>query len=749
MTQEQSTLEIKQLKEEAEECKKHLLQCKLMADRFRTVAEYANDWIYWISPEGSYFYMSPSCERITGYRHSDFMANPELMNSIIHPQDRSLISLSIPSELGKGHLKGVDFRIITKNGEERWLNHVCQPIHTADGQFQGSRGSNRDITDRKAAEKEIASILETTNEGFIQLDNQLRITKVNPALCRMLDMAEATLIGHPWSEFLDEKNEAELLRQISELNNGKTGAYEMAITRSDNSIIFCLFNMTPLYDPKGERSGFFAMVSNLTGFKHLELELRHAKSQAESSNRAKSLFLANMTHEIRSPLNSIVGFSQILLKQGRALNLPDKLLHYLETIRTSGENLCELINNILDLSKIEAGKITLSEEDINLKLLLQGIFHANQSFACAKGVKFTYDFDPRLPDVIRSDRTRLHQILMNLVGNAIKFTPGGKAVVVKSTLDRELIVFEVADQGIGIESTKQRQIFEAFEQVDESMSRLYGGTGLGLAIVKKATELLKGQLQLRSRLGEGSVFTVKIPFRAARSITEEAIRIAWDDLRFATENRVLVIEDDPASLEMVEVLFREIGITIEKAMDGKSGIQKAETLKPDLILVDMHMPGMDGMAVTRGIRALPGGETVPIIALSADAFYEQQQAAFAAGVTAYLTKPLDFKTLVPILTTYLKMDRSESTGAHGAIAVRLPEAIDHQIREKLQKLSAIPPYDAKAIIHQVQNMLALCKPYESPYIDLLSGILRASRSRQSQTIPSLINEMLHANNSDR
>ncbi len=743
-TKNQLITELAALRKQIEHCNSQIREKEKAEYRFRTVAEFANDWEYWSSPEGAYLWMSPSCERITGYKVNDFIKYPELMNDIIHPEDRPLISLTIDDEAHKTHLTGVDFRIITKEGEERWINHVCQPVYDPSGELSGRRASNRDITERKQAEKEIRGILETTNEGFLQIDNRSLIRKVNPAMCRILGGKESDIVGRPFSHFLDAENKKKFRAQIKQRDHGKTGVYELSLLRTDKTRIYCLLNATPIFDARGQKSGSFAMVNDLTKRKQLEIELRQAKLQAESASSAKSQFLANMSHEIRSPLNSIMGFSQILLKQSGKLNLPEEYRHHLDHIKTSGENLSELINNVLDLSKIEAGKMVLVQEEINLKLLVQGIFHINKAQALEKGIAFTYEYDPRLPTFISSDRTRLQQVLMNLVSNAIKFTPEKGKVALRAYRNTHFMLFEVEDEGIGIPENRQMQIFEAFEQMDESLTRHHGGTGLGLAIVRKAIELLKGTVRLTSEVGAGSTFTVKIPLVETKSAVIEEPEFNWEELHFSEESCVLVVEDDPTNREMIEVLFRELGIRIEKAGDGKTGVKKALECKPDLVLMDMHMPGMDGMEATRRIKAKREGQDIPIIALSADAFTDQQQAAFKVGISDYLTKPLDFKKLVPLLLNYLPHDLS-----HNVVKRDPPSLLPLPVNEKtrilqgFRQLAEIPPYDAKEIKKQVQTLMEVCCKYDSPYFDVLSRIQKASLSRNSRAIPLLIKEILH------
>lgn len=712
--------------------------------RYKTVAEYANDWVYWIAPEGSYLFMSPSCKVITGYSIEEFSKDPNLMDAIIHPEDRSLISLAIPDELKKGHLKGIDFRIITKNGEERWINHICQPVYNNLGDHLGTRASNRDITERKLVEKGVKSILETTNEGFIQFDNLANILDVNPAMCRILDTTESLLIGRNFYDFLDRDGKKEFNYQLKQRKKGKTGIYEIAFTRIDGSKIYCQFNGTPIYGFKGLKSGSFAMVTNLTKRKELEIELRRAKKQAESANKAKSQFLANMSHEIRTPLNSIVGFSQILSKLSKKLDLPNDFRHYLENIHSSGENLSELINNILDLSKIEAGKMVLHRENINLRLLIQGIYHVNRAIAAETQVVLKYDIAPELPEFVQTDRTRLHQILMNLINNAIKFTPAKKSVLLRAQRVDHFIVFQVEDQGIGIPDIRKEHIFQAFEQGDVSMSRQYGGTGLGLAIAKRASELLDGTISIESEEGVGSTFTVKIPLVIANPIAERKVQQNWEDVEFAPDNRVLVIEDDPTNQEMIEVLFKELGIEVEKANNGLIGFEKAVSMQPDLVLMDMHMPGVDGLETTQKIRAHPKGKTIPIVALSADAFLEQQNAALKVGVTDYLTKPLDFKKIIPILAKFLRLEASCFINPRPVNDLKpMNSEIEQEILQEFKYLADIPPFDAKEIKLQVQKMLKICERYNTPFFDVLLKIQKASLSRNSQSIPYLLKEVLH------
>lgn len=443
------------------------------------------------------------------------------------------------------------------------------------------------------------------------------------------------------------------------------------------------------------------LESEIASREEAERALRRAKEQAESANTAKSRFLANMSHEIRTPLNAIVGFSQILLNQSKQYDLSPDFVKYLNNIRLSGQHLSELINDILDLSKIEAGKMTLSEEDMNLKQLVQSIYHINKAAANEKNIALQYDFDNRTPQFIRSDRSKLKQVLMNLLSNAIKFTPEGKNIFIKTFFEKKHLIIEVKDEGIGIDPDKQFSIFEPFMQADTSITREYGGTGLGLSITKSMVELLGGQIALASAPGRGSTFRVTLPYLQPQRMAFQQPDMSLGRIAIPIDARILVVEDNPMNQEMIKAFFNELRHDILLANDGLEGVEMASQYRPDIILMDIHMPGMDGFEAMRRIR-LRDLET-PIVAISADAFQEQQDEALRSGFSDYITKPIQLDRLTECLHKYLAIKKQDV----GKELKTLTNAEKEQVKSALTAMERTPIYETEKLVWLVEQLSGL------------------------------------------
>ncbi|NLR92728.1 hybrid sensor histidine kinase/response regulator [Flammeovirga agarivorans] len=392
---------------------------------------------------------------------------------------------------------------------------------------------------------------------------------------------------------------------------------------------------------------------NLTRQKSVEIELEKAKVAAERSNKAKSLFLANISHEIRSPLNAIIGFSNILFRKSELQKLPAEFSEQLKYIYFNGEYLSELINNLLDLSRIDAGKMSIYWEEIDLRSLLKMVVKIHEMTAKDRNIKITLNIDTDVPKVFITDPTKLRQILTNLLSNAIKFTKNDTEILVDVFFANQQIILKVSDEGIGIPKDKLNLIFESFEQGDKSVTRKFGGTGLGLAITKKMTEMLNGHINVLSEENKGSTFLITLPINKEQEVIHNEKKGNIEDIDFDYQYTILVVEDNKMNQIMMQALFKQLKLHIEIANNGQEAIDFLKEKSYDLILMDLHMPVMGGISAVQYIRFELENITIPIVALTADAYWDKRFKAFAVGMNDYLTKPISRRQLVNILDKYL------------------------------------------------------------------------------------------------
>jgi PAS domain S-box-containing protein len=462
----------------------------------------------------------------------------------------------------------------------------------------------------------------------------------NPELLpKMLPRWKASLeTGEPWEDTFQLK--------------AKSGEYRWFLSRA-----------LPLRDNEGRISGWFGTNTDINEQQRVEAELKNAKATAEEASTAKTRFLANMSHEIRTPLGVMLGFAELALEHGR---WSQELEHYLATIKRNGEMLTRVVGEVLDLSKIEASKIEIENLRVELPSLLEEILSFLELQASEKGLKLILQLSDSFPKFAKTDPTRLRQILINLVGNAVKFTERGEVRIVAETVPFEgagnscLLKFTVADSGIGISNSHLEKLFEPFTQADSSMTRKYGGTGLGLVLARELARALNGDLRIvNSELGVGTT----LEFTILVSNVEEAIsndvvskklelnrdRIPVPDLAGVS---VLLVEDSLDNQVLFSRYLKQAGASIEFATDGKSGVEKALTKSFDVVLMDIQMPVMNGHEATTQLRKT--GFTKPIIALTAHAMKAERDRAIEEGFSDYLTKPLNRKLLIETIKQVLR-----------------------------------------------------------------------------------------------
>jgi PAS domain S-box-containing protein len=406
-------------------------------------------------------------------------------------------------------------------------------------------------------------------------------------------------------------------------------------------------NASNITDSEGNVEFAIAVFEDVSDIRETEKKLMEAKRMAEESNILKETFLANMSHEIRTPMNAILGFTDLLLKK----NLGNQEKEYAKTIKTSGEALLRIINDILDVSKIESGIMTFEEHALSISEMFSSLNIMLSYGAKEKGLQLFFTCDSSIPDTLLGDPTRLTQILINLVGNAIKFTNKGKIEIFAKAIREEnnllYVEFSVTDSGIGITEDKLNLIFERFRQAESHTTRNYGGTGLGLSIAKQLVELQGGEIHVKSQLGIGTVFTFILPLKKTNEIFEannkheHVSEIGMEEL---STKKILLVEDNPINIKFMISLFDEFKIKTDLAENGKIAVEKIKNKVYDLILMDIEMPEMNGYEATTIIRK-ELNSTVPIIAMTAHAMAGESEKCLSLGMNAYISKPVKEKLL--------------------------------------------------------------------------------------------------------
>jgi PAS domain S-box-containing protein len=545
-------------------------------------------------------------------------------------------------------------------------------------------------------------ILRSAGEGIFGIDVEGKISFVNPAAATMLDRKTSNIVGKHYQTILfGEKNDESIddfgFSPIQfALNDGETShVISETFYRRDGSNFLVEYICVPLKE-KDKIIGAVITFQDITERRDIEVAIVEARNSAIESARTKTAFLANMSHEIRTPLNGVIGMTSLLLDT----NLSHEQLHYTNIIKQSADLLLEIVNEILDFSKIEAGKLELEKITFDLSELLNGTIEFFKLEAKRKGLQLKLEIADDFPHIVCGDSSRLRQIFNNLISNAIKFTESGE-IIVKVSKESEsaseiLLKFIVSDTGIGISKDKQDFLFQPFTQADITTTRRFGGTGLGLAISKQLAGMMNGEIGVQSEINQGSSFwftaefgkeQTKLPTATAEKSPIFIPNIESHDQDLSSKVQILIAEDNVVNQQVALGMLRSLGFQAHAVANGFEAVNALKALDYELILMDCHMPEMDGFEATREIRSLGNSKKLTkIIAMTANALVGEEECCLEYGMDDYLSKPMSKDDLSKILAKHLPQIEKKLDSETNIVQHRLEDILDKNALENLKQI---------------------------------------------------------------
>ncbi|MBF0432926.1 MAG: response regulator [Fibrobacteria bacterium] len=613
-------------------------------------------------------FISTSIERLSGYTANEFLNNPELKRAFIHPDDKDEYLRQIEnyhSTLSDGI---ITHRIITKTGKVKWVEHRITLEKDSKGKPTVYNGIIFDITSRVIADQKWKKSFDSIHEGMFIMDQDRTITHCNKALTRLLEKSAEEIISQKCHTICHGENKplksCVTCKAIDAKKSVQGEVYEPLLKK------YLKVSADPVYDDDNNFLFVIHTMEDITEQKMNADNLKLAMYKAESSSRAKSQFLANMSHEIRTPMNGVLGMSHLLLNAG----LDSKQMDFAKTINESARELLGLINDILDYSKLDAGKMDIECTDFDLRLLLDNMYNHFSFQTGQKGLDFTYSIAPEVPSFLKGDPSRLRQLLNNYVSNAVKFTDKGTiAIHVKHTgikNGKEILRFEVNDTGIGIQEDSIPLLFESFSQVDESFTRKYKGTGLGLAICKQISMLMDGEVGVESKIGEGSCFWFTVVLERQHSEEKEKIVDSWNKL--FEEAHVLIADSNKQRHNELIAMMNTWGCKYESATNVEMAIKKlkeasAKKTPFKVVIADKLLPNSGAEELGTLIKNDIDINKTRLIMLASTGERGDALRARRSGFNAYLTEPFNSSDIFNCLNHLIAGSDKENEGTENLI----------------------------------------------------------------------------------
>ena len=643
-----------------------------------------------VDDDWTMLFMSDAALTLTGYPPEDFVSKGLAFASLIHPDDRAPTAAAVAQAQRDHRNYSIEYRIRHRDGHELWVWENGGVVSAETGEDAWIDGVLLDVTENKLRTAEFESTLDAIGRvlSVIEFDMEGKILSANDNALKMIGYELDEVRGHYHRMFCDPAYaDSRAYRDFwQRLAQGEFDAGEYKRYAKDGRPIWIQASYNPILDPDGRPFKVVKLATDVSVRKEMEVALRDAKDRAERAAAAKTTFLANMSHEIRTPMNAVIGFTELLLDTP----LDARQRGHLETVHQSARSLLGLLNDILDTAKLEKGVVELEYVDFSLRELCIDITSSLRLSAQGKNLPLEMDYAAGMGEFFKGDPLRIRQVVVNLLGNAIKFTERG-AVRLSITQENEMVHLAIHDTGIGIAPDRVGKIFDRFAQADPSMTRRFGGTGLGTSIARQLVDLMGGKIAVESELGVGSVFHVLLPLQPGEDILTLPAA-ANDDL---PPLRILIADDVEQNVELLVISLSKFGHHVVSVDDGAKAVDAACNSRFDVILMDVQMPVLDGLAATRLIReheAVYRLAAVPIIALTASVQAEDRHATESAGMQGFASKPVEINALVAEIARVVGLnparivpaadvthtDTSEQDDATAADAPADKRPIDHE-----------------------------------------------------------------------